>query len=83
VKQRQEKIVDKMVIALYPQKNFFYIRKNDRYNAVHSKKSVFNLFSEHKKELRKVLRDQKIKFRKNREMAIVQMVATYDELAKQ
>ncbi|WAC11692.1 hypothetical protein [Dyadobacter pollutisoli] len=83
VKQRQEKIVDKMVIALYPQKNFFYIRKNDRYNAVHSKKSVFNLFSEHKKELRKVLRDQKIKFRKNREIAIVQMVATYDELAKQ
>jgi hypothetical protein len=83
VKQRQEKIVDKMVIALYPQKNFFYIRKNDRYNSVHSKKSVFNLFADHKKEMRKVLRDQKIKFRKNRELAIAEMVKKYDELAKQ
>jgi surface antigen len=81
-KQRQEKIVDKTVIALYPQKNFYYIQTNGKYNSVHSKKSVFNLFPEHKKELRKVLRDQKIKYRKNREMAITQMVATHDELAK-
>ncbi|MCF2503549.1 hypothetical protein L0663_09195 [Dyadobacter sp. CY107] len=82
VKQRQEKIVDKMVIALYPQKNNFFIRKGDRYHGVSSKKSAFNLFPEYKKELRKVLKDQKIKYRKNREVAIVTIVETYDKLAR-
>jgi uncharacterized membrane protein len=81
-KSRQEKIVDKKVIAMYPEKNFFYIFDGGRYNAVHSKKSVLNLFPEHKKELRKVLRDEKIKFRKNREVAIAKIVAKHDELAK-
>ncbi|MCF2495169.1 MULTISPECIES: hypothetical protein [Dyadobacter] len=83
VKQRQEKIVDKMVIALYPQKNNFFIRKGDRYYGVSSKKSALNLFPEYKRELRKVLKDQRIKFRKNRETAIVTIVDTYDKLAKQ
>jgi len=82
VKSRQEKIVDKMVIALYPQKNSFFVRKDDRYHSVSSKKSAFNLFPEYKKELRKVLKDQKIKFRKNREVAIVTIVETYDKLAR-
>ncbi|TLV00601.1 hypothetical protein [Dyadobacter luticola] len=81
-KSRQEKIVDKRVIALYPEKNFFYIFNDGEYHAVHSKKSVFNLFPDQKKELRKVLRDEKIKFRKNREVAIAKIVARHDELAK-
>ncbi|WP_229214141.1 hypothetical protein [Dyadobacter flavalbus] len=81
-KQRQETIQDKRVTALFPQKDFFYISKNGRYNAVHSRKSVFSLFPEHKKELRKVLKDQKIRFKKNRELAIARIVAAYDELAR-
>ncbi|MCF0071999.1 hypothetical protein LZD49_16085 [Dyadobacter sp. CY261] len=81
-KSRQEKIVDKRVIAYYPEKNFFYVFKGDRYYSVHTKKSALELFPEHKRELRRVLRENKIKFRKNRELAIVKMVATYDELAK-
>ncbi|MCF0053066.1 hypothetical protein MUK70_20135 [Dyadobacter chenwenxiniae] len=82
VKQRQEKIVDKMVIALYPQKNNIFVKKGDRYYGVGSKKSALNLFPEYKRELRKVLKDQKIKFRKNREVAIVTIVETYDKLAR-
>ncbi|NIJ51367.1 hypothetical protein [Dyadobacter arcticus] len=81
-KSRQEKIVDKRVIALYPQKNFFYIYNNERYHSVNSKKSVLGLFPEQKKELRKVLKDEKIKFRKNKEVAIAKIVAKHDELAK-
>jgi len=80
-KQRQETIQEKRIIALFPQKNFFYISKNGSYHAVHSKKSVFNLFPEHKKQLRKVLKDQKINFKKDRELAIARIVAAYDELA--
>jgi hypothetical protein len=81
-KQRQEKIVDKRVISLYPQKNFFYILKDGKYHAAQTKKAVLNLFPEHKKELRKVLRDGNIKFRKQKDLAIARMVATHDELAK-
>jgi hypothetical protein len=81
-KSRQEKIVDKRVIAYYPEKNFFYVFKDGRYHSVHTKKSALELFEDRKRELRKVLRENKIKFRKNREMAIVKMVETYDNLAK-
>lgn len=81
-KQRQEKIVDKVVIAYYPLKSFFYVFKDGRYHSVHTKKSALNLFPAYKKDFRKVLRDNKIKFRKNREVAIAKIVATYDELAK-
>ncbi|SEJ63876.1 hypothetical protein SAMN04487995_5654 [Dyadobacter koreensis] len=81
-KQRQEKIVEKKVIALFPDKNFFYVFKDGKYHSVHSKKSLFALFPEQKRELRKELREQKNKFRKNREKAIVAMVARYDELTK-
>lgn len=81
-KQRQETIREKRVFALFPQKNFFYISKDGSYQAVHSRKSVLNLFPEHKKELRKVLKDQKISFKKDRELAIARIVAAYDQLAR-
>ncbi|KQS33092.1 hypothetical protein [Dyadobacter sp. Leaf189] len=81
-KQRQEKIVDKKVISLYPQKNFFFVLKDGKYHSTQTKKSVLNLFPEHKKELRKVLRDGHIKFRKQKDLAIAKMVAVHDELAK-
>ncbi|MCE6988366.1 hypothetical protein [Dyadobacter sp. CY323] len=81
-KQRQEKIVDKRVIALFPQKDFYYIFKDGRYHSVRSKKSTFALFPEDKKELRRVLRDEKIRYRKNRELAIVKIVEAYDKQAQ-
>jgi hypothetical protein len=83
IKQRQEKIVEKKVIALFPAKNFYYVYANAKYNPVHTRKAVLALFPEQKTELRKFLREQKIKFRKNRELAIITMVARYDELTKQ
>ena len=81
-KQRQEKIVDKKVIAFFPEKDFYYILKNDRYYSVRSKRSVLGLFPERKRELRKALRDERIKFRTNREIAIEKIVVTYDALTK-
>ena len=81
-KQRQEKIVEKKVTAQFSPKNFYYVFKDDRYYQVHSRKSFFALFPEQKRELRKELREKNIRFRKNREAAIVTMVARYDELTK-
>lgn len=82
VKQRQEKIVDKKVITLFPPKNFYYIYKDGRYHFVHTKKSVMALFPEHQKTLKKSLREEKIRFRKERESAIAKTVALYDQLAR-
>jgi hypothetical protein len=81
-KQRQEKIQDKRVITLFPQKNFYYILKDGHYHSVHSKKSVFSLFPENQKILKKSLRDKKIKFRQDREGSIASIVALYDQLAE-
>ncbi|CAG5007402.1 hypothetical protein DYBT9275_04037 [Dyadobacter sp. CECT 9275] len=80
-KERQEKIIEKKIIPLFPQKDFYYIFQNGMYHQVRSKKSVLALFPEHSRELKKVLREQHIKYRKNREAAISTMVARYDELA--
>jgi hypothetical protein len=81
-KQRQEKIVDKRVITLFPPKDFYYIRKDGHYHAVRSKKSVMSLFPENHKILRKALREQNIRFKKERETAIAIIVALQDQLAK-
>lgn len=81
-KQRQEKIVDKRVISLYPGKNFYFVWKDGAYHSVHTKKSVLRLFPENQKQLRRALRDNQIKFRKQRESAIVTIVSTYDQLAR-
>lgn len=81
-KQRQEKIVDRRVISLFPQKDFHYIWKGEQYNFVRTKKSVLKLFPGHKREMRKVLREENIHFRHDRANAIGRMVATYDALTK-
>ena len=81
-KQRQEKIVDKRVITLFTEKDFYYIRRDGHFHSVYSKKAVLSLFPEYQKILRKSLRDGKIKFRKDRENAIARIVALYDQLAK-
>ncbi len=82
IKQRQEKIVDKRVITLFPPKNFYYIWKDGHYHSVHTRKSLMALFPEYQKMLKKSLREQNIRFRKERENAIVKTVALYDQLAK-
>jgi hypothetical protein len=82
MKFREEKIKDKSVITLFPQKDSYYIRKNDHYVSVRTKKSVLRLFAEHKGSLRRVLREEGIQYRSDRAKAIGRMVETYDSLAK-
>ncbi|GAB3246416.1 hypothetical protein GCM10027347_01260 [Larkinella harenae] len=60
----------------------FFIGKNGVFYPVKSKKSVFKLLAEHKKELRKYLRDNRIRFAENREVAIVKLAQHYDESSR-
>lgn len=81
-KQRQERILEKKVIAQFPASTSYYVYANGLYHNISSKRALFSLFPEKKSELRKALREQGIKFRKNRERAIITMVARYDDLTK-
>lgn len=82
IKLRQEKIIDRSLIVEFHEKDQYFIKKNDYYYPVHSKKSVLNLLPEHKKELRRAARSYENGFRKNREEAINKMVNIHDQLSK-
>lgn len=66
------------IIYTFEEKNKVYLRKNDQYFPVRSKRSVLNVMDDKRSELRSVLKEKKIKFKKDRERAIVLMARTYD-----
>lgn len=58
----------------------YYIYKDGAYHQVKSKGSVLRVFREDKKQLNKFLHDNSIKFRKNREEAILSIVQHNESL---
>jgi hypothetical protein len=82
MKVRQEKIQDRKVVVEFHIKDQYFIKKNERYYQVHTKKSILNLLPEHKKELRRSIRDFEDGFRRNREEAMIKMVNIHDQLSK-
>jgi hypothetical protein len=77
-----EEIVDRSVHREYVPANFYFIKIGEVYHSVKSKRSVLALFKEHKKEINKSLRKNKIKFRKSKETALVTMAAEFDKLSR-
>lgn len=78
-KERQEKIEERKVIALYPVKDRYYLFHNGVYKQVRSKKSVLALFPGSERSLKRSLRAKQFSYRKNREEAILTMVQQYDQ----
>lgn len=66
----------------YLSHNSYYIGKNGVYYPVKSKRSVLNLLADQKKALRKYLRENRIKFAKNRETALVKLTQQYDAISR-
>lgn len=62
----------------FDERNRVYLLKDNRYYPVKSKKSVLAVFSDKKPELKAMLKEQKLKFKTDRERAIVRMAQTYD-----
>ncbi len=81
-KDRQEKIADMKIIPIYEIKDSYYIFRHNTYWSVRTKKSVLTLFPGYEREMKRGLRKQKIRYRKNRELAITEMVKHYDEISK-
>lgn len=57
----------------------YFILKNGAYHSVKSKKSVLSLLKDKKRNLKKALRAEKIKFRSERERAIVFLLKNYEQ----
>lgn len=80
VKERQEQIESNKITVYFPPKNFFYIKKDGVYHIIRSKKAALALFSDQKSALRRSLRENRINYRKSRDLALIQMATQYDKL---
>ena len=58
----------------------FYIRKDGKYDEVKSRRSVYKVFKDKKKQLQQYARSNRLKFRKQREEAILALTRYYDSL---
>jgi hypothetical protein len=74
---------DNDLIRVFHSENAFYIHKGARYYAVNNKKGVFSIFNNKKHEIKSLMRQQKIKFRrKNFEEVLVVTARIYDQLIR-
>lgn len=73
------KISGKEAQNLFEDKIRYYIVKDGFYHTVKSKKSVMNLLSDRKKELKRMLKQQGIKFGQSRELAITRLLEHYEQ----
>jgi hypothetical protein len=76
-----EEIRDRSVYREYQNVNQYFIKKGNVYYPVKSKKSVLDVFEDHKKEVNKAFRKHKVKFRQNKERAIILMASEFDKLS--
>ena len=78
-KNLQEQATQEGMKGHFEQVNKYYIRKENIYYPVKDKRSVLKVLPDKKKELQRYAREQKLKFGKNREKAILQLTRFYDK----
>ncbi len=79
----QEKIGEKTMITELVTKRRLYILRDGTYYTITSKKSALNVLKEHKNELNKLLGQEKISFKNNKEHALARMGYYFDQLNEQ
>ncbi|WP_234735378.1 hypothetical protein [Tellurirhabdus bombi] len=82
VKILEEDISRGQINRFFVLKDRYYVLRNGTYHSVRSKQSVFSLFRPQRKALARYLRSQKIRFKDNREMAIIKSAQFYDVAAQ-
>jgi hypothetical protein len=75
-----EKVDENRKIIEFITKRKLYILKNGIYYQVTSKKSALNVLKEHKSELNKLLNQERISFKNNKEQALRRMGEYFDQL---
>ncbi len=80
IKQYQETIEANAVRPSFTEKNLYFILKDGKYFLVNSKASVLEVFGARKKMLKQYLRKSGIRYRKEKEKALVKLAEFYDTL---
>ncbi|MGH2648288.1 MAG: hypothetical protein ACRDE8_12000 [Ginsengibacter sp.] len=81
IKIMSDVIEDDAVIKIYTPSDHFYIHKEGIYYLVSNKKEVFRLFTNRKHQVKKLMRQQHIKFRrKDFENSLLKATAIYDQV---
>lgn len=79
-KHLKEHTYDTELIRNFEDHNRFYIKKDGLYYQVKSKRAVLNVLKDHKKEIRRFLRKNNIRYSNNQDTAIVKIAEYYDSL---
>ncbi len=77
-KSTQERIESLTVTINFEERNRYFILQNGRYHAVKSKRSVLTVLENRQGDLKKFLRANGVKYRKDRETALRKMAEFYD-----
>lgn len=80
IKNMQQVIDNKMVRYYFIPKTYYYIERDQKYSTISSEKSFLSYFNDKKVELKKLLKEKKIKFRKQPEVAMILMASYYENL---
>jgi hypothetical protein len=81
------KLIHEQISSGQVERDFFkrdryFLRKDGQFYSVKGKGSVLAVFDDRKKELQKFLREQKIRYKRDPESAMVQLARQYDVLNK-
>jgi len=79
-KKYEETVVSSGAITQYIQDDHYFIKKDNVYYEVHNKKTTLQVYKDKKKDLQKLLRKNKIKFKPAPEFGIVRTAEYYDQL---
>lgn len=80
-KRIEETVTDRLIQKVV-EKDFYYVYNGKKYIHVRSFKSLLDIVKDRSKEVRQYLRKNKIRYRKERENAIVKAIEYYDSLKK-
>lgn len=80
-KTLREEVSRTDILSIADQKNFFYIKKDGVYHFVKNFKGLLTILRDRKDKIRNHLQAKGLKFRKNREAAILVAVKYYDSLS--
>jgi hypothetical protein len=80
VKKQQYSIGNQDKQYYFVPKTTYYLERNDKYEIINGESSFMNLFKDKKNELKKHLKDKKIKFKKQPEEAMILLATHYESL---
>jgi hypothetical protein len=79
-KNMQTSLEGKVVRYYFIPKTAYYIERDQKYSVISGEKSFFNYFKDKKPQLKNLLKEKKIKFRKQPEEAMILLASYYESL---